>query len=203
MKKGWTKVAGITILAIIVMVLVGLVSFRTVAPTGMLIAPLAGMVSTALVIALGTVAGVVATVVGGLVLLFLQNADWTLVINFVVLALFIGWLIGWRIPLSRRLTHQQLIWLGIVTGISELILTMLLTAFVGWHTGGNWLAFIRLDILPTVLTALLDAVLVGPLALTFRWLARQILPPADDSQDTDLHGPVEINLSKKDKQNKN
>lgn len=202
MKNEWTKVAGITILAIIVMVLVGLVSFRTVAPTGMLIAPLAGIVSTALVIALGTTAGVVAAVIGGLVLLFLQNADWVLVVNFVILALFIGWLIGWLIPLSRRLTHQQLIWLGIVTGISELVLTVLLTAFVGWRTGGNWLAFVRLDILPTVLTALLDAVLVGPLALAFRWLAKQILPPTDDRQDADPHGPVEINLSKKDKQNK-
>lgn len=202
MKKAWPKVAGIVFLAVVLMVLVGLVSFRTVAPTGMLIAPLAGSVSTALVIALGTTAGLVTAAVGGIFLLFLQNADWVLVANFVILALFIGWLIGWRIPLNRRLTHQQLIWLGIVSGISELVLTVLLTALVGWQTGGDWLAFVRLNILPTILTALLDAVFVGPLALAFRWLARQILPVVEDGQDTDPHSPVEINLSKKDKQNK-
>lgn len=202
MKKGWTKLAGINILAIVVMILVGLVSFRTVAPTGVLIAPVAGIISLAVTVALGTVSGVIVAVVSGILLMFLQNADWLLFLNFVILAVFVGWIIGWRIPLSRRLSHQQLIWLGILGGICELVLTILFTALMGWRTDGNWLAFVRLNLLPTILTALLDAVLIGPVALVFRWLAKQVLPPEDDGENQDPHGPVEINLSEKKKKKK-
>lgn len=202
MKKEWSKIAGLDFLALVVMILVGLISFRTVAPTGVLIAPVAGIISLAVTIALGTVSGLLVALVGGIILMFFQNADWLLVLNFVLLVVAVGWVIGWRIPLSRRLSHQQLIWLGILCGIVELLLTILLTVFVGWQTDGNWLAFVRLNLLPTILTALLDAVLVGPVALVLRWLAKQVLPPDDAGEDSQPQGSVEINLSEKKKKQK-
>ena len=90
MKKHWVKVGGIIILAVVLMVIVGLVSFRTVVPTGVLIAPLGGLVAVAVTIGVGTVPGVLTVVVAGIILHFLQNADWLLVLNFLLLTLFIG-----------------------------------------------------------------------------------------------------------------
>lgn len=196
-KRYWGKVAGLIVLAIVLMVLVGLISFRTVVPTGVLIAPLAGIVSVAMTIALGTGPGILTAAIAGIVLHFLQAADWLLVVNFLLLTVFIGWLIGWRLPRSQRVTHQQLIWLGIVSGISELLITVIITALFGWLTGGNWLVFVRLNLLPTILTILCDAVFIAPLAFFFRWLAQQLLPPENTGADPKQQGSVEINLSKK------
>lgn len=201
MKKHWVKVGGIIILAVVLMVIVGLVSFRTVVPTGVLIAPLGGLVAVAVTIGVGTVPGVLTVVVAGIILHFLQNADWLLVLNFLLLTLFIGWLIGWRLPRGQRVTHQQLIWLGIVSGITEFLITVCLTALFGWQTGGSWLVSVRLNLLSTVLTVLCDAVFIGPLAFIFRWLADQLLPPEEDGSN-DHHGAIEIDLSEKKKNQK-
>ena len=152
-------------------------------------------------IGLGTVSGVATVLVGGLGLLLLASADWPLVLNFLVLVLLVGWLIGWRIPLGQRVTQQQLIWLGIVAGIGEFILNLVQVALVGALTGAGWLIFIRLALLPSVLMALLYAVLVGPLAAFWRWLGRQVLPPEEQEGDSEnsSQGSVEIDLSNKDK----
>ena len=183
------------------MLLLGVNSWRISAPTAVLVAPLAGLVAVSMTIGLGTVSGVATALVGGLGLLLLASADWPLVLNFLVLALLVGWLIGWHIPLGQRVTQQQLIWLGIVAGISEFILNLVQVALVGALTGAGWLIFIRLALLPSVLTALLYAVLVGPLAMFWRWLGRQVLPPEEQEGDSENspQGSVEIDLSNKDK----
>lgn len=185
--KKQLKTAGIIILAVVLMLLLGVNSWRISAPTAVLVAPLAGLVAVSMTIGLG--------------LLLLASADWPLVLNFLVLALLVGWLIGWRIPLGQRVTQQQLIWLGIVAGISEFILNLVQAALVGALTGAGWLIFIRLALLPGVLMALLYAVLVGPLAAFWRWLGRQVLPPEEQEGDSENspQGSVEIDLSNKDK----
>ncbi|EEW52995.1 hypothetical protein HMPREF0494_1718 [Limosilactobacillus antri DSM 16041] len=195
------RTAGIIILAVVLMLLVGINSWRTVAPTTVLIAPLAGLVAASVAVGLGTVSGVATALIGGLALLLLGSADWLLVLNYLLLVLLIGWVIGWRLPLTRRLTHQQLIWLGIVAGITEFGLNLVQVAVMGAVTGAGWLIFVRLAWLPGVLTALLFAVLVGPLAAGWRWLGRQLLPPEPPSGDSadSPRGPVEIDLSHKDK----
>ncbi len=196
--KKQLKTAGIIILAVVLMLLLGVNSWRISAPTAVLVAPLAGLVAVSMTIGLGTVSGVATALVGGLGLLLLASADWPLVLNFLVLALLVGWLIGWRIPLGQRVTQQQLIWLGIVAGISEFILNLVQAALVGALTGAGWLIFIRLALLPGVLTALLYAVLVGPLAAFWRWLGRQPEEQEGDSENSP-QGSVEIDLSNKDK----
>ncbi|WP_228063282.1 hypothetical protein [Limosilactobacillus oris] len=199
--KEQLKTAGIIILAVVLMLLLGVNSWRISAPTAVLVAPLAGLVAVSMTIGLGTVSGVATVLVGGLGLLLLASADWPLVLNFLVLVLLVGWLIGWRIPLGQRVTQQQLIWLGIVAGIGEFILNLVQVALVGALTGAGWLIFIRLALLPSVLTALLYAVLVGPLAAFWRWLGRQVLPPEEREGDSENspQGSVEIDLSNKDK----
>ena len=142
--KKQLKTAGIIILAVVLMLLLGVNSWRISAPTAALVAPLAGLVAVSMTIGLGTVSGVATALVGGLGLLLLASADWPLVLNFLVLALLVGWLIGWHIPLGQRVTQQQLIWLGIVAGISEFILNLVQVALVGALTGAGWLIFIRL-----------------------------------------------------------
>ena len=74
-------------------------------------------------------------------------------------------------------------------------------ALIGALTGAGWLIFIRLALLPGVLTALMYAVLVGPLAMFWRWLGRQVLPPEEQEGDSEnsSQGSVEIDLSNKDK----
>ena len=199
--KKQLKTAGIIILAVVLMLLLGVNSWRISAPTAVLVAPLAGLVAVSMTIGLGTVSGVATALVGGLGLLLLASADWPLVLNFLVLALLVGWLIGWHIPLGQRVTQQQLIWLGIVAGISEFILNLVQVALVGALTGAGRLIFIRLALLPSVLTALLYAVLVGPLAMFWRWLGPQVLPPEEQEGDSENspQGSVEIDLSNKDK----
>ena len=187
--KKQLKTAGIIILAVVLMLLLGVNSWRISAPTAVLVAPLAGLVAVSMTIGLGTVSGVATALVGGLGLLLLASADWPLVLNFLVLALLVGWLIGWRIPLGQRVTQQQLIWLGIVAGISEFILNLVQAALVGALTGAGWLIFIRLALLP------------GVLAAFWRWLGRQVLPPEEQEGDSENspQGSVEIDLSNKDK----
>lgn len=199
--KKQLKTAGIIILAVVLMLLLGVNSWRISAPTAVLVAPLAGLVAVSMTIGLGTVSGVATALVGGLGLLLLASADWPLVLNFLVLVLLVGWLIGWCIPLGERVTQQQLIWLGIVAGISEFILNLVQVALIGALTGAGWLIFIRLALLPGVLTALMYAVLVGPLAMFWRWLGRQVLPLEEQEGDSENspQGSVEIDLSNKDK----
>lgn len=199
--KKQLKTAGIIILAVVLMLLLGVNSWRISAPTAVLVAPLAGLVAVSMTIGLGTVSGVATALVGGLGLLLLASADWPLVLNFLVLVLLVGWLIGWCIPLGQRVTQQQLIWLGIVAGISEFILNLVQVALIGALTGAGWLIFIRLALLPGVLTALMYAVLVGPLAMFWRWLGRQVLPLEEQEGDSENspQGSVEIDLSNKDK----
>lgn len=93
--KKQLKTAGIIILAVVLMLLLGVNSWRISAPTAVLVAPLAGLVAVSMTIGLGTVSGVATALVGGLGLLLLASADWPLVLNFLVLALLVGWLIGY------------------------------------------------------------------------------------------------------------
>lgn len=195
------KRAGIDLLAVILMTVIGMFAFRTVAPSGELIAPVAGMVSVALTIALGTMDGIVISIIAGILLVFTQNADWFLVANFILMSFAIGWAVGWRVPLSRQITSTELIWLGIVAGLGELVLTQLITAGIGAMHDGNWLAFLRINLEPTILCALLDAVFIGPLVWLFRWLGRQLLPVEADNEQ--ISGPVEIDLTNKNKKHKN
>lgn len=197
--KDRLKTAGIVVLAVVLMLLVGINSLRTITPTAVLIAPLAGLVAVSMVIGLGAVSGLATAVVGSLGLLMVQSADWPLVVNFLLLVILIGWLIGWRIPLSQRLTHQQLIWLGITAGITELVLDLVQAGLMGAITGAGGLIFIRLALLPGILTALLYAVFVGPLAALWRWLGRRLLPPQNSDSPAGPQGPVEVNLSPKKK----
>ena len=200
MKKNWLKYAGMVVIAAILTVLVGIKSFRIIAPTGVLIAPLAGLIPVAVTIAIGTVSGIITAVVACLILLPLGSADWLMLVNFVFITALIGWIIGWQLPLRQKVSHQQLIWLALVAAIAEAVVNLIFVGLVGWRTGGDWVAFIRLDLLSTILTALLYAVLTAPLAMAFRWLARQILP-GDDHPDNP-QGPVEIDLSEHNKKNK-
>lgn len=200
MQKKWVKIAGLVVLGTVLTVLVGLISFRTVAPTGVLIAPLAGIIPVAMTVAIGTVPGALTAVAGTVVLILLGDAGWLMLINYLLVLLFVGWIIGWQLPLSQRVSHQQLIWLALVSAIAEAIVNLLIVAIIGWQSGGEWLAYIRLDLTPSILAALLYAVLVGPVAMAIRWLARQIMP--DDNSHDDPEGPVEIDLSNHDKKQK-
>lgn len=200
MKKNWLKYAGMIIIAAVLTILVGINSFRIVAPTGVLIAPLAGLIPVAVTIAIGTVSGIITAVGACFILLLLGDADWLMLANFVLITAMVGWIIGWRLPLRQKVSHQQLIWLALGAAIAEAVLNLIFVGLVGWQTGGNWLAFIRLDLVATILTALMYAVLTAPLAMVFRWLARQILP--DDNHPDKPQGPVEINLSEHSKKNK-
>lgn len=123
-----------------------------------------------------------------------------LVLNFLVLVLLIGWLIGWRIPLGQRVTQQQLIWLGIVAGISELSRQFGSSGLVDID-GCRLVDFYPPGPASQCTNGAPVCRLVGPLAAFWRWLGRQVLPPerAGRRFEKFATGSVEIDLSNKDK----
>lgn len=177
MKKQSYQKLVVMVVSLVLMVLVSLVGWRVVLPSGVFTTPLAGIISLAAVLTVGTGAAVVVTVIGLVVMFLLGTADWVTCFDILVTVLVVGRVINWRIPLTEKVATQQLILLGIIAGICQVVVIELAMFAAGWLFNGQlatgW-AFVRLAFPLGILTALVYAVCLWPVGVGGRWLARKI-----------------------------
>lgn len=173
-------------LAVVLMVMVSLISTRFILPTGVFVAPWAGIISLAVLLAAG-IGSALGVAIAALVVMF-----WTGTVNAVasvsilLTVVVLAWLIGWQLG-DRTVTHQQLIFLGLLAGLLQLVFMEAGLAIMGLLFDGQAataLTYARLGLSLSVLTALLYAVLTPLLGLVARWLWRHWVAPIDsDSND--------------------
>ncbi|MGN1279960.1 MAG: hypothetical protein ACI4T4_04650 [Limosilactobacillus sp.] len=181
------KAVTLAIAAVVLMVLVSLLSVRFILPTGAFVAPWAGIISLAVLLSAGAGWAFLITFVALIIMMMMGTAGWLAVIDILLTVALLAWLIGWQLPRDQDVSHQQLIFLGLVAGLLQLILIEGGLALVGWLFDGQnataW-AFIQLGFSTSVLTALLYAVLTPLLAIMTRWLWQHWVVPSgnNDSQ---------------------
>lgn len=168
-----SKSVTMAVVTVVLMVLVGFVSARFILPTGVFVAPWAGIISLAVLLAAGTGWALLTTVLALIIMFIFGTVGWATVIDILLTVALLAWLIGWQLPRDQGVTHQQLIFLGLVAGLVQLVLIEGSLAIAGWLFDGQgatvW-AFVQLGFSTSVLTALLYAVLTPLLAIAVRWL---------------------------------
>lgn len=185
-----SKSVAFAVMAVVLMVLVGFGSVRFVLPTGFFVAPWAGIISLAVLLSAGTGWAFLTTVIALIIMFVLGTAGWVAIIDVLLTVTPLAWLIGWQLPRDQGVTHQQLIFLGLVAGLLQLVLIEGGLAVTGWLFDGQrataW-AFVQLGFSTSILTALLYAVLTPLLAIAVRWLWQRWVTPADnnDSDNSD------------------
>ena len=114
--------------------------------------------------------------------------DWVATVAILLTVIVLAWLVGWQLG-DRTVTHQQLIFLGLVAGLLQLVLIEVGLAIAGLLFDGQLataLAYARLGLSTSVLTALLYAVLTPLLGLGTRWLWRHwVAPTNSDNENKD------------------
>lgn len=175
------KSLGYAALAVVLMVLVGLISARFILPTGVFVAPWAGIIALAVLLAAG-VGDALGVAIVSLVIMFLTGtADLVAIVAILLTVVILAWLVGWQLR-DRTVTHQQLIFLGLIAGLLQLVLIEGCLAIAGLcfdGQGATALAYVRLGLSTSILTALLYAVLTPLLGLGARWLWRHWVAPVD------------------------
>lgn len=178
MNNKFLKRMGLGILLAVLMVVVSLVSFRTVLPVGTYTAPLAGILMVGGLLSLGIMTTGVATVIALIVMMLLGTGNWVTFFSLLILLFILVRLINWQVALKDKLAQQQMIIIGIIAGISQLILSELGGLIMGWifnHQITTGWTFMGALLPSEILTTLLYAILVPPMIMGSRWLARQLL----------------------------
>lgn len=186
------------------MVLVSIVSFKTILPVGTFTVPLAEILAVGTIFSLGSVPALVVTVLAAGVMILLGTSDWVGFFTMIITTLVIGRLVNWQVPLKVKIPQQQLIVVGIITGLTQLVAAEIGAVVIGWffndQLATGW-AFAGALLTIESLAALVIAVLVPLVVMASRWLTRQLVPD-DSSNDGDDNGSVVIDLSKHDQDKK-
>lgn len=201
MKKERLLTVGLWLLALAIICLLAPLNLKTVLPTGTIIAPITVLVAISVIPRLGLLNGALLTVVSQLILLLFNQSDWLTLIVTTLTTLLSGWLVSWEQASSPRLTHQQLLVVGITSGLIILILLEAAYCIVGWRltsTSAGMAEIARLALPTALLTALCYALLIPPFGILFERLGHH-----DDHQhptdDDSSQGSVIIDLSEQKK----
>lgn len=171
------------VLAVVLMVLVGMVSARFILPTGVFVAPWAGIVALTILVAAGIGDALSVAIVALVIMSLTGMTDWVAIVATLLTVVILAWLIGWQLG-DRAITHQQLIFFGLVAGLLQLVLIEVGLAIAGLLFDGQLataLAYARLGLSTSILTALLYAVLTPLLGVGVRWLWRHWVAPVDSN----------------------
>lgn len=155
------------------MVLIGMVSERMVLPTGSYTAPWAGIAALSVLLSSDIIIALIVTIAAVALMLLSGTADWLSSIDILMTIVIVAWLIGWRLPDSQVVTHQQLIFIGVTAGLLQFLFLEVGMTVMGWIFDQQWataLAFGRLGFSTSILTALLYAVLTPLLSWVSRWV---------------------------------
>lgn len=201
MNKNRLVKIGLGILAGVLMVLVSIVSFKAILPVGTFTVPLAEIFAVGAIFSLGSVPALVVTVLAAGVMILLGTSDWVGFFTMIITTLIISRLVNWQVSLKVKIPQQQLIVVGIITGITQLVIAEIGAVIIGWffndQLATGW-AFAGALLTLESLAALVTAVLVPPAVMASRWLTRQLVTDDSSHDDDDDNGSVVIDLSKHD-----
>lgn len=189
MKKQGLIKGAIAFLSGVIMLLLTMVAFKTVIPTGVAFMPLAGIVTVGLAVTLDWRLSLITTVVATVIAMLMGTADWVTLVSYLVVLLAVWLATRGQATLAVIVSHQQLRWLAIVTGLVQLFYLGIIYGVIGLVLGGTTasLTFIQQIIPLAVLTGLVYGFLVAPIALAMRWVAKKLLH-IDDHHNDDSQG---------------
>lgn len=185
-------------------------NLKAVLPSGTIIAPITALLAVSALPVLGMLNSVLLVIVGQLILLWFNQSDWLTVVVTALTVLLSGWVVNWQQSTSRELQHQQMITVGIASGLIILILLEVAYCIVGWQLTGSSAGMgeiMRLALPTSLLTALCYALLIPPFGILFEHISKKFLPPVEKDNDDDhdnTNDSVIIDLSyhKEDQDNK-
>lgn len=199
--------SALAVLAGILMLLVSFTGFQTILPTGEAFMPLAGIIAVGLAVALGLNIALITTIISTIIMIVIGTADWVTLVDFIIILIVVGLILNKQVPLAVDLSHQQLLWLAIFTGLVQLFFISIFYGLIGLVLTGSsvgGLAFVQLIIPNALLTGLLYGFLIAPISLFFRWTARKALGinnhyrhrrDADESPEDQRERSVIVDLS--------
>lgn len=161
-----------------------------VLPSGTIIAPVTSLLAIATIPLLGMLNSALLIVASQLILLGFSQSDWLTVVVTALATLFSGWVVRWQQATSQELRHQQMITIGISSGLIILVLLELAYLIVGWRLTGSsngMIEIARLALPTSLLTGLCYALLVPPLSILLLHLGKKLLPDStnhDTSNDS-------------------
>lgn len=196
------------IILLAIICLLAPLNLRGILPSGTIIAPITALLAVAAIPLLGMLSSTLLVIASQLILLFFNQSNWLLVVVTALTVLFSGWVVRWQQANTRRLQHQQLITIGVSSGLIVLILLELAYCIVGWHLTGNGTGMFeiaRLALPSALLTGLCYALLVPPIGLLLIRIGKKWSTKFDDEEE-DANRSIIVDLSeqkkRQDKSNK-
>ncbi|MCI1975155.1 MAG: hypothetical protein LKJ51_04435 [Limosilactobacillus sp.] len=192
---------------LLIICLLSPLNFRGVLPSGTIIAPITALLAITVIPLLGMLSSTLLIIASQLILLLVNQSDWLTVVVTALTALFSGWVVRWQQASSQELRHQQMLTIGICSGLIILFLLEIAYLIVGWRltgNGGGMLEVARLALPISLLTGLCYALLIPPLSILLMQIGKRWLPKARSNQNSKDESVI-IDLSKheKDKNNQN
>ena len=169
-------------------------------PSGTVIAPVTSLLAIAAIPLLGMLNSALLMVVSQLILLGFNQSDWLTVVVTALATLFSGWVVRWQQATSQELRHQQMITIGISSGLIILVLLELAYLIVGWRLTGSsngMIEIARLALPTSLLTGLCYAFLVPPISILLLRLGKKWLPSSTNHESS--NDSVIIDMGKKQK----
>ena len=179
---------------LILLLLLSPLNLTVVLPTGAFMAPLTTLFAFVALFVLPWWSALLLLVLGNVGLMILHTSSWQVTITMAIALLVDYWLLEWHRPAGERYSQSQLITIGLVTGITSLVFLLVLAWLNGVAVLGSQSALnvVRLAFPVSLLTCLVDALLVPLLGFALLWLRDRLFPPQPKKQQS---GSVVIDLS--------
>lgn len=197
------------VVTLLLMLILSVLQFNVTVPSGNFHIAVVALVSIALMALTDISNGLVVTVIGFTLICLFKMMNWQNLLQLFLLVVVGAVIIALGLPKHQRMTHQQIIWLGLAVGISQLVLLSIIFFIIGWTYFGNLRgAVVELQqVFPAaILNGLLDALLVPPFIFMGARLADKLglfnRPSQHDNHDDHQDPPI-IEMGKQDKQDHN
>lgn len=175
---------------LLVICLLSPLDLRGVLPSGTIIAPLTALLAVTVIPIFGMLNSALLVIISQLILLAFGQSYWLTVVVTALTTLFSGWVVRWQQARSQELRHQQMITIGIGSGLIILILLEIAYLIVGWRFTGSsngMFEIARLALPTSLLTGLCYALLVPPIGIFMLYINKKWLPKVSSPDDS--HNP--------------
>lgn len=176
-------------------------NLKTILPTGQVIAPLTAVFAFAGLSVLPWWSALLMLILGEGSLILLNAGSLFDLVALIVVFLIVQWLIDWQPNQRQTFTGSQLITIGLVVGITMIVVLLIGQWIIGAVTMGHRysLDIVRLAFPTALLTGLTNVLVVPLLVGLLNRLKKRYLPAPEKEQ---TKGSVVIDLSQHDDQKK-
>lgn len=184
----------IWLVGFVLMLALAPVNLKTILPTGQAIAPLTAVFVFASLCILPWWSALLMLLLGEGGLVLLGAGDWFNYLALVIVFLLVDWLIDWQPNQRQTLTSSQLLTIGLVVGITLIIVLLIGEWISGAVMMGNRysMEIVRLAFPTALLTGLTNVLLVPLLVGLLNKVKKFYLPKPTQDQP---HGSVVVDLS--------